>query len=506
MRDEVSRELKSDPEAEKAVRTNGLADLVDQNQFFGNGAGSPFASQAIAQPWTFAEGAAYVPFTLNRIALNYGYMTYGLVQDVIDMVVDDAFRGGLKITSPELDEDDLRELAKAMEENGDIEAIKQTMKWARLFGGAGIIGVTDQDPKTALRTVPKGGNLKFLDANRWELLLTTVSLSGTQVTPGGWAAINEEAPYNYYGVTIHPSRVVRVLGKAAPDMVRARLQGWGMSELERCIREINTYIKFQNLLFELVDEAKVDIYSIEQFTASLASAQGTQAIQLRINMANWLKNYKNALILDKEDTYEQKQIAFGGLADIFEEFRISLCAALKIPYNKLFGQSSTGFSSGEDSMENYNAMVEGEVREKCRAIVREVLKLRIEATFGFEPEFSFEFKPLRVLNTEQEETVNSQRQQRTLDLYDRDLLDGQETMESLHKNGLINVESSVLDGDREPISPLEMQQSGQEQDGALAEKKMKLDAKKTDKANAKANGEERLRMMLRNARIERRAA
>jgi phage-related protein (TIGR01555 family) len=261
------------------------------------------------------------------------------------------------------------------------------------------------------------------------------------------------------------------------------------------MREINTYIKFQNLLFELVDEAKIDVYKIEQFNNSLATAQGTQLIQTRIQLSNLLKNYRNALVVDKEDDYEQKQIAFGGLADIFQEFRINLCAALKIPYNKLFGESATGLGNGEDSMENYNSMLDSDVRDHVRPLVRESLSLRMRAVFGYLPEFTFKFQPLRVLKETDQAEVDAKKQARALELYDRDLLSGKEVMESLHKDKLLNVDSEVLQGKREPISPLEMEQDAQD----TAAK----DAAKPDK---KANALERLRTMLSTERSLKRSA
>lgn len=485
-----------------AARNNSLQDVCESVLQT-----NPYqTTQTIAQPWTFSEGAAYTPFTLNRIALSYGYMTYGLVQAVIDVPVEDAFRGGFEIESDELDEKDIKELHKAMEEAEDLKAIKDTIKWARLFGGAGLIAATDQDPRRPLRELAKGAELKFVDADRWELLLTLVSLNGQAVQVDPNRPDPMVSPYNYYGVALDPSRVVRMLGKAAPSFIRQRLQGWGMSELERCIREINSYIKFQSLLFELVDEAKIDVYGIERFNDNLATAQGTSLITLRIQLSNLLKNYKNALVMDKEDTYEQKQIAFSGLADIFQEFRINLCAALKIPYNKLFGQSATGFASGEDSMENYNGMIESDVREASKPLVRDAIKLRMQTVFGYVPEFTFGFKPLRVLSEIEEEEGKNAKQTRALELYDRDLLNGQETMESLHKDGLVNVDSEVLSGQREPISPLAMQQEGQEVSAAQGDKKLALEAKKA--AKSKNNGLARLQAMLDadRARNHRRAA
>ena len=451
------------------TRENGLEDLATSLQ-------QPFASQTIAQPFTFSEGMAYTPFTLNRIALSYGYMSYGLVQTVVDQPVEDAFRGGLDVHSPELDEEDLKKFHAAMEEAKDLHALKDVCKWARLYGGAGLIINTGQPPAAKFRpeSIKEGSELGFIAADRWELILNALSISGNDFARFGTDRENE-TKMNYYGVPLAPTRVLKMMGREAPSFIRQRLQGWGMSELERCMREINTYIKFQNLLFELVDEAKIDIYKIVEFNNSLASATGTDAIQKRVALSNIIKNYRKALVMDKEDDYEQKQIAFGGLADLFEEFRINLSSALKIPMNKLFGKSATGFASGEDSMENYNAMVESDIRDNVKPIVREVLELRMRAVFGYAPEFTFTFQPLRVLTETEAEENNAKKQTRALELYDRDLLSGQEVMESLHKSKLLNVDSEVLAGKREPISPLEMQQDAQDQaaksDAAAAKKK-----------------------------------
>ena len=462
------------------VLNNDLNDLVG-----GLGSGNPTQSEVIAQPWTFIQGAAYTPFTLNRIALSYGYMSYGLIQTAIDAPVDDAFRGGIEIECDELDPEQLTQLHRKMRTCRDIEQIKATCKWARLYGGAGLIVASEQDFTKPLMVdqFSEESKLAFIPADRWELILSQVTLSGLQFGNPDLDDVPEEKPFNYYGKALHPSRVVKMLGREAPSYIRQRLQGWGMSELERCMREMNAYIKFQNMVYELIDEAKIDVYKIQQFNETLASAQGTQLIQMRIQLSNLLKNYKNALVMDSNDDYAQKQIAFGGLADILMECRVNLCAAFKIPYNKLFGDSASGFSSGEDSMENYNALVEGDVREKALPLVDEVVKLRMQQMFGFIPDFTTKFHPLRILNASEEEDVANKKQTRALALYDRDLLSGQEVMESLHKDKLLNVESEVLTGARVPIGPMEAEQNAAD-DKAKGKKPDSKGDKKKDKENA----------------------
>ena len=433
----------------------GLGGTIDALSGVFPGAG-PYNTQMIAQPWTFLLGGAYSPFTLNRIGLSYGYMSYGLAQTVVGQPVDDAFRGGLVIESGELDEDDVKLLQTTLRRRGDIKAIKEALTWARLYGGAGLlVDVLNEDPKRPLERdrIAETRPFRLIAADRWELILSVVSINGRDAGDYGYPS---ETPFNYYGQPVHESRVFKILGREAPSFIRQRLQGWGMSELERCMRSINSFIKYQNLIFELLDEAKVDVYQIERFNEMLADARGSAMVTLRVQMSNWLKSYKNALVMDKNDTYEQKQLGaiFSGLADLYQELRLYLCSDLKFPLNKLFGESAEGFGSGQDAMENYNAMVEADVRERAVPICEDVIGLRCREVFGFEPEdLTVTFKPLRVLGAEEQERVATSKQNRVLALFDRGLETGQETMESLDKDELINVDTEVQRGVREPEPP-----------------------------------------------------
>jgi len=87
-----------------------------------------------------------------------------------------------------------------------------------------------------------------------------------------------------------------------------------MSEIERCIRAINSFVKFENLVFELLDEAKIDVFQIMGFNDALLTDEGTANTQRRVDLANRMKNFQNALVMDKEDSYQQNQLSWSGLA------------------------------------------------------------------------------------------------------------------------------------------------------------------------------------------------
>lgn len=451
-------------------RLNSSAGL---NGLVGGFSGQGFNGQGYSttgQPYTLALANNYTPISLNRVLLSYSYMTQGLIQIFVDLPVEDAFRGGIKFKSDELDEDDLKKLNQTFKRqrslksafgtglsrvnmqagydlaNSDLKANMLAQSWKRLFGGAGLIINTDQDFRKELRidAIREDSPLTFIPADRWELVLSAMNIYDQ----------NNPTPFNYYGLDIHRSRILQLIGKEAPSYVRLRLQGWGMSILEYSIRAVNAYVKFESLLFELLDEAKIDVWKIQGFNTSLASEIATDQIRRRLLLGNELKNFQNGIAMDAEDDYQQKTIAFTGIADIKEGLRTDLCAYLRFPKNKLFGESAGGFSSGKDSLDNYNATVEG-VRVDAEPELIATGSLRCQQLFGFIPEdLEPEWTPLDVLDGTEQEAVKTSKQNRATSLFSLGLTDGKETSEILKKEELLVIDTAVLKGLREPEPPL----------------------------------------------------
>jgi len=369
----------------------------------------------------------YAPLTLLWQDLLFMYKTHGLLQTAIDAPVLDALRDGLELTSDQLDQDEISEITDFIEENGVLDRLIDTFIWARLFGGGAlIVNSDDAECNEPIKKLGPKVNLEFYDACRWELTAER--------------RIPQSGKYGFYGKTLDKSRVITVLGKRAPYIVRAQLSDWGMSEMERMIVDWNVYLRGRNVIYDLLEEAKVDVYQLEGFRSQLATAQGTNITQRRIQQMHQVKNFNNALIMDKNDAYEQKQLSFGGLAEVMKESRIMIASALRMPMTKLFGIGSTGFSSGEDDLENYAMLVKSEVQGPMRPIIRKVLRLITWKLFGDEDtDIDFKFHPLRILNAEQEENIKTSQSNRYLALFDRMLMDSKEVGEALQKDGLVPI-------------------------------------------------------------------
>jgi phage-related protein (TIGR01555 family) len=414
---------------EKSMIVNGLSEAI--MGFTPGGIGT----QLDQVDTTFVNNRWYLVSNMRQL-LSELYAEHGLIQTVVNVPVDDGLRNGVEIRSRQLSDEELAQLVNTIERNDDINTVGQALKWNRLFGGAGVVVITDQDPMTPINEgeITKDTPLEFRAVDMWELF---------------WDKQNDESYdptlqehkfeyFSYYGTKLHKSRVFRMKGLQPPSFIRPRLRGWGLSVVESLIRSINQYFKTNGLCFEVLDEFKLDIFKIKNLTTTLLSSQGTAQIQQRVQLANQQKNYQNAITMDSEDDYVQKQLSFSGIAEILEQIRIQIASDLRMPITKIFGISASGFNSGEDDIENYNAMIESEIRSKCKYDILKVVELRCQQLFGFVPDdLSIHFKPLRTLSGEQEENVKTQKFNRLIAARQSGEIDATEFRKCLNKDDLL---------------------------------------------------------------------
>jgi len=432
--------------AEDIQTVNSLSGLVDSIAM-----GSAFGQNGVQLSQTdtlFINNRWYLISNLRQL-LSELYVEHGIVQTLVDQPVADAFRAGFDIKTDQLDPGEIEELEKFIEEQGVIRAVMGGLNWARLYGGGAVLIITDQPSSTPLnmKGFKEDTPIEFRAVDMWELYSDSVNIEDNDTVLD-----DRKEYYHYYGVRVHPSRIYKIKGKEAPSFIRPRLRGWGMSELERLVRSLNQYMKNQDVIFDLLDEAKVDVFKMEGFNTSLIDAEGTAKLTRRIQGANIIKNYHNALTMDVKDEYEQKQISFTGLSEILVQIRQGIAADLKMPMTKIFGMSATGFNSGEDDIENYNAMIESEVRSKSKYIIIDVLKISCQKLFGLIPDdLKIEWKPLRVLSAEQEEMVKDRKMNRVMSALSSGVIPAKEAKEAINKAGLLPIEIDENDDLGEPI-------------------------------------------------------
>lgn len=428
---------------------NGLGEAIGfQDWGFTN---TPNGVQLSQVDTLFKNNRWYLVSNMRQL-LSELYVEHGLIQTIVDVPVDDGLRGGVEISSKQLDEDEIQELQVSLDRDDDLNTIGQALKWNRLFGGAGVLIMTDQDPKEPLRleAITDQSPLEFRAVDMWELFWDK------QNTEGYDPEIQTQnfEHYNYYAKMLHKSRVMRMKGLNAPSFIRPRLRGWGFSVVEHLVRSLNQYLKANDLSFEVLDEFKLDVFKIKNLTDTLLSPDGDAQVSRRVRMANYQKNYQNALVMDSEDDYDHKQLSFSGLADVMREIRMQIASDMRMPLTKVFGISAAGFNSGEDDIEVYNAMVESQVRNKAKYDILRVCEIKCQKIFGMIPDdLSIKFKPLRVLNGEQEEAVKTQKFTRLIQAKTAGEISRYEFRDACNRDQLLSIQLDTEQNELNPEDP-----------------------------------------------------
>lgn len=450
----------------KEVVNNFISSM--QNWGFMFPGGLPPSTQ-ISEPTTIFHNLRWWLVSNLRQMLSEAYAEIGIVQNIVNVPVDDGIRGGLTVSTKQLSEDELTRLKSYMDEKGDFVTAGLAAKWTRLFGGGAVVAFTDQDPRRPLdlSRIKPGEQVSFRAVDMWELFYSLLNVPDEF---DDYTDLEEYEYFDYYGEPLHASRVFLMKGIEAPSFIRPRLRGWGLSVIESLINPINQYLKAASLTFEVLDEFKVDVYRINNLKAAAGALNGMGELKRSIDLINWMKNFQNALVLDKEDEFDHKQVSFAGLAEAQAGIRSQLASDVRIPQTKLFGQSSAGFNSGEDDIEVYNAMVESTVREPLKRPLLQMVQIRCAELFGVVPDdLIIAFQPLRVLSSIDLENVKTQKFQRGLQARQAGLMSAKEFAEAMNRGDIFDIKIEAQDEDA-GLNSVDVDEDGEADDESELEK------------------------------------
>jgi uncharacterized protein len=159
---------------------------------------------------------------------------------------------------------------------------------------------------------------------------------------------------------IHPSRVIEFCGNELPDWRLAPLGGtWGDSVLETAKDEIRQLATIVAGVAAMVNDAKVDVIKIPDFSKQIATKEYESLLLKRFGLTNQAKSMLNALILDKEEDWDRIETTFSGLPDLINTVMKFTAGAGGVPLSRLMGAapstalSQKGGSGGEVDVRNY---------------------------------------------------------------------------------------------------------------------------------------------------------
>jgi len=343
------------------------------------------------------------PFvTRNRIDLEAAYRSSWLVGQVVDTVAEDMTREGVTINS-ELPPDDIKLIQSTFTDLAIWHEISNTIKWARLYGGAIAVILTegaDYEKPLNINAVGKGRFKGLVVFDRWMLdpsfgdLVTEI---GPSMGKPKYYRILPGMPA-LSGVKVHYSRVIRFDGIELPYYQRLTENLWGLSVVERMYDRLVAFDSATQGASQLLHKAHLRTIRVKGFREALALGGATEsAVVKQFNYIRLLQTLEGMTVLDGDDQFEIHPYSFGGISDVLMRFGEQISGATGIPLVRLFGQSPAGLSSsGESDLRNYYDHINKLQESQMRAALVKLFDVVGRSVLGksLPKDFEFEFNSL----------------------------------------------------------------------------------------------------------------
>ncbi|MCC8421463.1 DUF1073 domain-containing protein [Photorhabdus thracensis] len=411
-------------------------------------------------------GGTYIPgyISRNRVQIEFGYRSSFLIGAGVDAMADDMTRKGISISS-RMKPDAKGRLETFWEDIGVWDELNNTLKWSRLYGGALLVVLIDgQDPSTELNleTIKEGQFKGVMCLDRW------------MVKPTDSDLVKEYGPHfgkpQFYNVVInqqgippwkiHYSRVIRMEGDTLPFQQAQTENGWGMSVVERIFERVQAFDTATVGTTQLIHKAHLRTYSIDGFRKILATGEGSPAyaaLMKHMDMIREFQTIEGMTLMDALDTFQTHSYSFAGIADVILRFAEQVSGATGIPLVRLFGQSPSGFSTGDGDLENYYSRVNTLQERRLRRPLRWLLDISHRSLFG-EPlpnDFTFEFNKLWEMSDTDRATMANNVASAIGTLVDRQILPIHAAMTDLRNMAdVIGIGGSITDEDIESAKTL----------------------------------------------------
>lgn len=276
--------------------------------------------------------------------------------------------------------------------------VSDALCWARLFGGGGVLMLTGQDLEKPLdlNRIRKGDLQRLIVFDRYEMQAAVLNT---------WNVLAENYLMpEFYTITngaqrIHWSHFARFNGARLPRRQMAVTQGWGDSELRKCLDDIMDMVASKDGIAELMQEANVDVIKREGLSDELGSDEDESIIN-RYTQFGMMKSIVKLALLDGDETYDRKTLDLGGVAPILQEFRTWISGAADIPVTRLFGTSATGLNAtGEGDETNYFNSIRSKQLTQLDPGMRTMDEVLVRSALGYWPDdFNYVWNPLKQMN------------------------------------------------------------------------------------------------------------
>ena len=354
---------------------------------------------------------SYVNWTrMNRGVTDSLLASDDIAAKICNMIPYDATREGVTWKIAESDAyEDVSEVSKILNEEFErlevFKKFRQAWSNARASGGACVLLVVDDSKELweplEIKRVRQINALHILD--RWDFSISSSDIIDDINSP----LYGTPEIYTYFqngansssSLKIHHSRLIRFDGAHLPINLYKNNNYWHDSIFTKLYRPVRNYSTTHDNAATVTGQLNVPVFKIEGLNEAVSQDEDELVLK-KLQLVNQMRSSMNALVLDKEDEFQNLQVALTGAKDLVDVTTRRLIAASDIPHTRLLGEGPSGAlvgDQGKSEMIDYYDMVKSRQEDTLRKpidrmaqIIFNQLLLPIQ-----EPEsWTFTFDPL----------------------------------------------------------------------------------------------------------------
>ncbi len=364
--------------------------------------------------------STYVFNELSRVQLDAAFRGDWIARKIVMAPAEDATREWRAWQAEQTQIEAIEELEKKLQ----IQAkTKKLIRYARHYGGAAmVLGTTTGRAEEPLDLDQVGGDsLRFVEVfHKHELTpgqriedINSEWFGQPEYYTLAANVTNMDKGRDSYGVQIHPSRVIRMIGNELPDERSLGVDAWGDSVLQVVDEAVRALGLVVGGIASMVVDAKMDVIKVPGLATQLADEEGSSAMLRRFMVANNMKSIVNTLLIDAKEEWDRTTTQFGSTPQLIQEYLTIACGAAGIPVSRVIGMAkgkglNGGDGGGETDTRTYYDGISSTQKNEISPVLHVLDEVLVRSALGYNDDsIYYDWNPLwQMSDTEKAEVAS----------------------------------------------------------------------------------------------------
>lgn len=330
----------------------------------------------------------------------------------------------------------ITEISKKLQEMKIQQLIQLACEHDSYFGRGQIyIGIKGNDDMLPLvlneKTVRKGADLEFK------------VIEPIWTTPATYNAIDPTKPDFYkplrwfvMGKQIHASRLLTVVTRPVPDMLKPAFNFAGMSLSQLAEPYVNNWLRTRQSVSDIINAYSLTILSTDMGQVLQGSDDGVNLFN-RLDFFTATRSNRGVMIIDKDrEDMVQINTPLAGLDELQAQAQEHMCSPAHMPSIVLTGIDPSGLNaSSEGAIKCWENWVMANLEAFYRAPLEIIIQLIQLIMYGnIDKDISFTFNPLSQMTPKELAEIRKSNADVAAALIDRSVLDPSEERERIARD------------------------------------------------------------------------